>query len=112
MKYSKKMNKALGVLVLTTFLFGGLSSIAIGRVSAEQPRATLHMQGQNPLPVVNINKASATELDTIRGIGPALAERIIKYREQNGAFKTVEDLTKVSGINGSKFKKIKEQVTV
>jgi competence protein ComEA len=47
---------------------------------------------------VNINKASAKELETLPGIGPAFSQRIILYREQNGGFKTIEDLTKVKGI--------------
>lgn len=112
MKYEQKKNRALGALFTAVFLFGGLSILPAERVFAEQPKATLQLQGQVSGPVVNINKASAEELDAIRGIGPVLAERIVKYREQNGAFKTVEDLSKVHGINGSKFQKIKAQVTV
>lgn len=109
---SKKVYKVLGVLVLATFFFGGLSMFAAGRVLAEQPKATLQLQGQNQASMVNINKATAAELDSIRGIGPALAEKIIKYREQNGAFKSVDDLAKIRGISGAKFEKIKSQVAV
>ncbi len=62
--------------------------------------------------LVNVNRASQVELESIRGIGPALAERIVKYRESNGSFKSVEDLSKVSGIGESKLAKIKSQITV
>lgn len=112
MRYSKKLSKTLGVMLVATFFFGGLSMMAAGKVLAAPPKATLELQGQNPVSMVNINKATVEELDTIRGIGPALADRIIQYREQNGAFKSVDDLSKIRGISGAKFQKIKSQVTV
>ena len=86
--------------------------LPLERALAEQPKATLQLQGQTSMPAVNINKATAEELDAIRGVGPVLADRIVKFREQNGAFKSVEDLSKVRGISGSKFQKIKNQVAV
>ncbi len=61
---------------------------------------------------ININTASKEELITISGIGEAKAESIIKYREENGAFKQIEDITKVSGLGESIFNKIKEFITV
>lgn len=112
MQYRNKATKVVGVLVLTVFFFGGLSMIAASRGAAAQPKATLQLEGQASMPLVNVNKATAGELDAIRGVGPALADRIVKFREQNGAFKSVDDLTKVRGISGSKFQKIKGQVTV
>lgn len=62
--------------------------------------------------VVNINKATGEELQMLRGIGPALADRIVKHRETNGRFEKVEDLTNVSGIGQAKFQKFKDQVTL
>ena len=62
--------------------------------------------------LVNVNKASAEELQVIRGIGPSLAERIIQYRDEHGRFEKVEDLVKVRGIGEAKFEKIKEQVSL
>jgi competence protein ComEA len=61
---------------------------------------------------ININTASVTELDTLPGIGPALAQRIIDYRTQNGDFKTIEDLKKVRGIGEALFDQIKDLITV
>jgi len=61
---------------------------------------------------VNVNKASAVELESIRGIGPMLAERIVKFRDANGRFERLEDLVKVPGIGEAKFEKIREQVTL
>lgn len=61
---------------------------------------------------VNINKATASELETINGVGPALAEKIIAYRTANGRFATVEDLKNVSGIGEKKFETIRDAVVV
>jgi competence protein ComEA len=61
---------------------------------------------------VNINTASQSELDSLPGIGPTLAERIIKYRTDKGAFQQLDDLKKVSGIGTSKFNKLKDRITI
>lgn len=61
---------------------------------------------------VNINTASLEELMTLTGIGEAKAKDIIKYREENGGFKTIDDLLKVSGIGDNTFASIKENITV
>lgn len=61
---------------------------------------------------VNINTASREELMTLRGIGKARAEDIIRYRQQNGGFKRIEDIMEVSGIKDAAFQKIKDDITV
>lgn len=61
---------------------------------------------------VNINSASAQELDVLPGIGPTLAGRIIEYRTSNGAFARIEDINEVSGIGDKKFADIKDLITV
>lgn len=61
---------------------------------------------------VNLNKAGLEEFETIQGIGPALAERILRYREEHGRFEKVEDLLNVSGIGQAKLERIKNQVSV
>ncbi|MDK2856201.1 MAG: competence protein ComEA [Bacillota bacterium] len=61
---------------------------------------------------VNINTAGVAELDTLPGIGPALAQRIIDYRAAHGPFKSIEDLKNVSGIGEKKFAEIKDYVTL
>ncbi|MFZ5641305.1 MAG: helix-hairpin-helix domain-containing protein [Bacillota bacterium] len=61
---------------------------------------------------ININKAGVEELDTLPGIGPALAERIVEYRENQGKFKDVSELKNVSGIGDKKFEGLADFVTV
>ncbi len=61
---------------------------------------------------VNINTASAGELETLPGVGPVLAQRIIDYREQHGPFRTPSDLQKVSGIGPKTFESIEPHITV
>lgn len=61
---------------------------------------------------VNINTADETALMSIKGIGKTKAKSIIEYRQKNGAFKTVDELTKVKGIGEKSLGKFKDQVTV
>ncbi len=61
---------------------------------------------------ININTATATELATLPGIGPALAQRIVEYRQAHGPFARIEDLKKVSGIGDKVFERIKDLITI
>jgi competence protein ComEA len=61
---------------------------------------------------ININTAGLAELDTIPGIGPVLAQRIIDYREQNGFFSSPEEIQNVSGIGSKTYEKMADYITV
>ncbi|MEE3420533.1 MAG: ComEA family DNA-binding protein [Lachnospiraceae bacterium] len=61
---------------------------------------------------VNINTATAEELQTLSGIGASRARDIINYRAENGSFQSIEDIMKVTGIKTALFNKIKDQITV
>lgn len=61
---------------------------------------------------VNINTADEKELDTLPGIGPAMAKRIIEYRESEGNFQRIEDIKKIKGIGEAKFAKIKDKISI
>ena len=61
---------------------------------------------------ININTASQTELETLPGIGPSTALKIVNYRKEKGKFKNIEDINNVSGIGESKFSKIKDLIKI
>jgi competence protein ComEA len=61
--------------------------------------------------VVNVNTASAAQLELLPGIGATVAQRIVEHREQNGAFKSIEDLMLVRGIGEKSFERIKPYLT-
>ncbi len=70
------------------------------------------VEGEVKTSKVNINTAKQTELETLSGIGPSIALKIINYREENGEFKTIEDIKNVPGIGDAKFENIKENICV
>lgn len=61
---------------------------------------------------VNINTATAKQLESVNGIGPVTAAKIIAYREAHGPFKSLSDLTKVSGIGAKTLEKIRDGLTI
>ncbi len=61
---------------------------------------------------ININTASARELEELPGIGEVLAERIVSFRETNGPFKSIEEIKQVSGIGEKKFESIRDLIVV
>lgn len=68
--------------------------------------------GQNDGEKVNLNTASAADLQKLNGIGQKKAEQIIAYRDQNGQFKKIEDLMQVSGIGEKTFAALKDQLAL
>jgi competence protein ComEA len=62
--------------------------------------------------VINLNTATAEQLDSLPGIGPKVAARIIEYRQKNGPFKKIEDVMNVKGIGEKNFLKIKGRLSV
>lgn len=61
---------------------------------------------------INLNTASLEDLDSLPGIGPSTAEKILEYRKTNGRFKSVSDLLNISGIGEKKLEKFKDKVTI
>lgn len=68
-------------------------------------------EANSDVELVNINSASLEELDTLPGIGPTTAQKIIDYREVNGPFSTIEDIMNVSGIGPATFEEIQDLIT-
>ncbi|MDD5093220.1 MAG: ComEA family DNA-binding protein [Dehalococcoidia bacterium] len=87
------------------------SAIDLARLLRNGAQVYVPRTGERP-PLININTADAAILDTLDGIGPTLAQRIIEYRVQNGPFKYVEELKNVKGIGDSLFGKIKDKIMV
>lgn len=75
--------------------------------AAQEPAAKA-----TPGAVVNLNSATVEQLETLPGIGPRAAQRILEFRAKNGGFKKVEDLMKIQGIGERSFLKLKPLVTV
>ena len=62
--------------------------------------------------IVNINTATQTELESLPGIGPSLALKIINYRKENGKFSSIDEIKNVSGIGDSKFEEMKKYINI
>ena len=79
----------------------------------DEPGNNIIIEGNEEKEVkININKATQTEIETLPGIGPSTALKIINYRNEHGKFKNIEDIKNVSGIGDSKFENIKEYICV
>ena len=97
------MNRVLVAALVITL--GGAAHTAAQDTPA---RATTAVAGAP----VNLNSATAAQLEALPGIGRATAERIIEYRQKNGNFKKPEDLMNVRGIGEKSFLKLKPLITV
>jgi competence protein ComEA len=99
------MNRLLMVALIIAF---GVTAHMAAAQDAPGRSATTAVAGAP----VNLNSATAAQLEALPGIGRATAERIIEYRQKNGNFKKPEDLMNVRGIGEKSFLKLKPLVTV
>lgn len=84
----------------------------IGEESGFDWKTNIGSSSQSEQGKINLNTADASRLETLPGIGPAKAQAILEYRDQVGAFKTIEDMKDISGIGEKTFEKLKEHITV
>ncbi len=82
---------------------------ASSQIATETTNITSNTKTQGK---ININTATQGELDTLPGIGPSTAAKIIDYRKENGKFKSIEEIKEVSGIGDAKYEKIKELIII
>lgn len=80
--------------------------------TAGQPAAPTPTASTSPAGPVNINTAGVADLDALPGIGPAIAQRVIDYREANGPFQTVEELAEVRGISEAMVAELRPLITL
>ena len=80
--------------------------------SAASPQPSVKRSASSDGARININTATSQELQTIRGIGPTMARRIIEYRQTSGGFSTVDDLTNVKGIGEKTLEKLRDSIAV
>ena len=100
------------ILTLAVLALGLVVATASAQNASKPPAAAKTSATVAAVMPVNLNTATAAQLDTLPGIGKATAERIIEYRQKNGAFKKPEDLMNVRGIGEKNFLKLKPLVTV
>ena len=98
------------LLGLTAVFLCALAGLSLRDRQDRVPGVVIETEAE--VPPVDLNTATAEELDTLPGIGESLARRIIAYREANGPFGSIEEIMEVSGIGEAKFAELEDRVTV
>ena len=99
MKFYLSMMVLMAVVAMTGVL-------PVSAFATENPAANAIVE------TIQLNQATAEELQALPGVGPALSERIVLYRTEHGPFKSVDQLTEVKGVGQAKLVKFREQLTV
>lgn len=105
-RFTAKPITWLSLLMMTLMICGSCGRLPRSNVVTTDVRAT-----EAPFHV-NINAASARELEQLPGVGKVIAERIVAYREQYGRFRRPEELLMVNGVSDKKFREIQAMIVV
>jgi competence protein ComEA len=104
-----------------TFVIGLLMAVLVASAPAARAQAPKPTGAKAPASArvratpgapVNLNAASIAQLQTLPGVGASTAQRILDYRQKNGAFKKIEELMNVKGVGEKSFLKLKPLITV
>jgi competence protein ComEA len=109
------MKKQLALAALAALIvvaLGSTRAIARQQTTSNPPPAPPAQTTAAPVTPVNLNTATSADLEKLPGVGPAVAARIIEYRQKNGAFKKIEDLMNVRGIGEKTFLRLKPLITI
>lgn len=98
--------------MLRMFAVAFVLTCLTGSLLAQAPAQGTAARSDKAPVLVNLNSATAGQLQTLPGIGAKVAERIVQYREKNGPFKKVEELMNVQGIGEKTFLRLKPQLTL
>jgi len=98
-----------GLVAIAVVVMG---SLTIGAQGQTMPAAKKAPAGPTASAPINLNTATAAQLEALPGIGAAVAARIVEYRQKNGNFKKVEEVMNVKGIGEKLFLKIKALISV
>jgi len=99
------MKKHLCLFVLLTMIsFAGFAAAPV--FAADNSAATSNVE------TIQLNQATAEEMQALPGVGPALSERIVAYRTENGPFKSIDQLTEVKGIGAAKLAKFRDRLAL
>ena len=98
----------LGTVLTRAFCLSMITLVALGASGA----LAAEQSARAEKPVININTASAEELEELPRIGPVIAQRIVEYRAKEGAFHSVEEIMNVRGIGEKTFLQFQNRITV
>ena len=102
------MRSLILALAMAALVLAPAAAQASQKTKAAKPAAS----SAAPSSPVNLNTATQQQLESLPGIGPRAAERILEYRQKNGSFKKIEELMNVKGIGEKSFLKLKPLITV
>jgi competence protein ComEA len=101
-------------MLLAVAAMAVIPAAAAQQAKAQPPAAKSSSAAKPSAPSapINLNSATQAQLESLPGVGPKAAQRILDYRKQNGSFKKIEDLMNVKGFGEKTFLKLKPMLTV